>query len=76
MKGKPAGEVTRRTRREVLGLGGKVLPALAVMGLALAAATPTLAADTYCGACSSSCSGSCYQGCLGSCMTGCEGGTK
>lgn len=78
MKGKPVGtgDATGRTRRQVLTLGGKALPVLAAMGLALTAAAPTRADDTYCGACSSSCSGSCYQGCVGSCMKGCEGGSR
>ncbi len=80
MQGKSAG--TTRSRRQLLVSGAKALPALAVIGLAIA--TPARAEDADCGACSSSCSGSCYQGCTGSCqegctgscMTGCEGGTK
>lgn len=84
MKGKSAGNATATTRRHVLVSGGKVLPALAIVGFTLAAAFPAHAEDKDCGACSSSCSGSCYKGCegscdkgcTGSCMTGCEGGSK
>lgn len=84
MKGKPTdvSKSTKRTRRNVLASGAKVLPVLAVVGLGLA--TTAYAEDPDCGACSSSCSGSCYKGCTGSCdkgctgscMTGCEGGPK
>lgn len=75
MKGKQTavGNGIKQTRRHVLLSGGKVLPALAVMGLALAAAVPAHAEDADCGACSSSCSGSCYKGCTGSCEKGCTG---
>lgn len=64
---------TKQTRRNVLAMGGKVLPALAIVGLAFAAGTTAHAEDETCGACSSSCSGSCYKGCTGSCMEGCTG---
>jgi CXXX repeat radical SAM target protein len=59
-------------RRGFLKSGAAVLPALAVLGLALTAASPARA-DNCGGACSNECAGSCLNGCTGSCMNGCTG---
>jgi CXXX repeat radical SAM target protein len=58
-------------RRRFLKAGGKVVPALAVLGLALAAPQPARADD-----CSNTCANSCAVGCTsctGTCTGGCEG---
>ncbi len=58
------------SRRSVLGATGKVLPVLAVLGMA--AAMPAAAADCA-GSCESGCKGTCEGGCTGSCEAGCKG---
>ena len=61
---------SKLARRNFLKSSGKIIPALAVMGLAFAAPM-TAQAD-----CNDNCSGSCYEGCKGSCMDGCTGSCK
>ena len=57
-------------RRDFLKGSGKILPALAIIGLAIVA---PLSAQADC---NNSCEGSCYDGCKGSCMDGCTGSCK
>ena len=76
----------KMARRNFLKAGGKIIPALAVLGLAMAAPTAVRAdcndncsASCYqgcTGSCMEGCTGSCKEGCTGSCMEGCEGGSK
>ena len=67
MKKSDGTQAPKMGRRNFLKSSGKILPALAVMGLAMTAPL-TARAD-----CNSSCEGSCYSGCTGSCMQGCTG---
>ena len=59
---------TKLDRRELLKRGGKVLPALAVLGLALAVPTPARAD------CTSMCEGECKGSCTDVCTAQCGGG--
>jgi CXXX repeat radical SAM target protein len=63
-------------RRGFLKAGGNVIPALAVLGLALAAPQPARATD--CGGtcysdCEGGCKGTCEEDCMGVCKSDCEG---
>lgn len=58
------------SRRSLLTATGKVIPALAVLGVA--AALPARASDCE-GSCESGCKGSCEGGCFGTCEGGCKG---
>jgi CXXX repeat radical SAM target protein len=74
------------SRRKFLKGSTKVLPVLAVMGLAFTVPLPAHAdcnnsCEASCykgctGSCMDGCEGSCMRGCTGSCMQGCEGGSK
>lgn len=62
-------------RRGFLKAGGKVLPVLAGLGLAMTISRPAQASCSCgggCGGtCSSGCGGNCSSGCGGSCSNGC-----
>jgi CXXX repeat radical SAM target protein len=64
-------------RRSFLKAGGKIIPALAVLGLALAAPLPARAdcGNTCEGGCGSGCGGYCSGGCKDTCQ-GCKGGCE
>ena len=59
-------------RRGFLRSGVKVLPSLAVMGLALTAMSQPARADCF-GSCHAECADSCVESCKGDCMGDCKG---
>ena len=70
-------------RRGFLSGGAKVLPALAVMGLALTVAPKAASADCmgFCagecvGSCQNTCEGQCHYDCKDSCAGECRGNCK
>ncbi len=60
------------SRRSLLAATGKVLPALAVLGVATASLVPARASDCL-GSCEAGCKGTCEGGCKGNCEAGCTG---
>jgi CXXX repeat radical SAM target protein len=62
----------RMDRRGFLRVGVKIIPSLAVMGLA-ATAMPEPARASCFGTCHGSCSGDCVESCKGDCMGSCKG---
>ena len=60
------------SRRSLLKTTGKVLPMLAVLGMATLSAGSALASDCA-GSCEAGCKGSCEGGCTGTCEGGCKG---
>lgn len=78
---------TRLQRRRFLRSGGKVIPALAVLGLALVAPGPARADNCMAGCvgdctgtcgkkCADNCTSSCSDNCQSTCLGGCEGSSK
>jgi CXXX repeat radical SAM target protein len=59
-------------RRGFLKSGVKVIPSLAVMGLAITAMSPPARADCF-GSCKAECADSCVESCKGDCMGDCKG---
>ena len=60
------------SRRSLLKTTGKVLPMLAVLGMATISTMPAQASDCA-GSCEGGCKGSCEGGCTGTCEGGCKG---
>ncbi len=61
-------------RRSVIKAGAKVIPALAMMGLALTANPQQVQAGCVGGTCKAVCSETCNNNCTGDCMGSCRGG--
>lgn len=66
---------TRLQRRRFIRAGAKVIPALAVLGLAMVASTPARA-DTCMYGCVGDCTGTCGKKCADSCTATCENNCK
>jgi len=60
------------SRRSLLAATGKVLPTLAVIGLAMTPLMSAHASDCN-GSCEGGCTGTCESGCKGTCESGCTG---
>ncbi len=78
---------TRLQRRRFVLSGAKVIPALAVLGLALVASPPARADSCMAGCvgectgtcgkkCADSCTSTCEDNCHGTCLGGCSGSSK
>lgn len=61
-------------RRALITSGAKVIPALAVLGLALTAGAQPARADCFGGNCKAVCAETCNNNCTGDCMGSCRGG--
>ncbi len=59
-------------RRGFLKSGAKIIPSLAVMGLAVTAMSQPARADCF-GSCKAECADSCVESCKGDCMGDCKG---
>lgn len=73
MKSQSSGgrKAERMGRRAVIKAGAKVIPALAVMGLAVTTSAPARA-DCFPASCRAECADSCNNNCRGDCMGSCE----
>lgn len=61
-------------RRSIIKVGARVIPALALTGLALSTFSDSAAASPLgcLGTCKGTCDGRCEESCKGDCMGGCE----
>ncbi|MBE0529259.1 MAG: Cys-Xaa-Xaa-Xaa repeat radical SAM target protein [Rhodospirillales bacterium] len=75
MRKKPSAKA-RLQRRHLLTSAGKVIPALAMLGLSLVASAPARATNCMAGCvgdCTGTCGGKCADSCVATCATNCTG---
>jgi len=60
------------SRRGLLESGAKIIPSLAIMGIAMTSLSGAARADCF-GSCHAACADNCVESCKGDCMGDCKG---